>query len=590
MSPRRPVTALAAVLAATSALVALHRAAPAAEGAVSTAVVSRLAHAVDGDGVPRRERVVGDFARYQVEGRLAVTTDGSAPAGSTAPTLLVKGTWRETVARAGASGSAVVVAFTPGEVAPPTLLAADLARPFVVEMDAGGRVTSVVFSRNTSGDARQALRAVVAAMALGAAEDPRARAWQADEEDTTGQYLAEYRALSQGVVERRKARYSRVLSDRGLLPPADGEDYAVDSLTVYKLDERGAPAEIHVRESLRVVTGASTPVVNALDLVDARLTEQGHEAVPEAEVDLSERLPTLTAKPGAAASHDEQMARGLDFKGLQAHLADIERLGPKEKRTGATHAISQARAVLRLFPAAAADAARTVADPRTPPTTAGVLATGLATAGTDEARGALLNLARSADVDVRRDAVRALVQLRNGDDETMDVLESLLGDDDPSVATTAGLALGANVRQTGGAGASDANTSAVQQLIAAYDAAPDDSTRLPIVQALGNAGGREVLPSLTDALGRTTPLAQAAVFSLRFVPGDDVDQRLEGLLRSGPLGSQNRRGARRGGARSRRLGSTARRAAPRTTAAATPRRHRGGAGGVRGSSEAGARC
>jgi HEAT repeat protein len=177
-----------------------------------------------------------------------------------------------------------------------------------------------------------------------------------------------------------------------------------------------------------------------------------------------------------------------------------------------------------------------VADRSTPAITASILCTALAAAGTDEARAALLQLAREGDAEVRLLGVRALTQLRGGDAESLDTLRSLLGDADPGVATAASLALGANVR--GGGGADDAKASAIGALTSMYEDAPDDATQRTAVLALGNAGGRDALPVLLDALGEGAPLAEAATYGLRYVPGDDVDQVLDGILQQGSPGQR----------------------------------------------------
>jgi HEAT repeat protein len=196
-------------------------------------------------------------------------------------------------------------------------------------------------------------------------------------------------------------------------------------------------------------------------------------------------------------------------------------------------ALTQARAVMRLHPDAAADAARAAADPRTPRDTAGVLTSALAGAGTDATRAALIGLTRSDDAQVRLMAVRSMTMLANPDEESITTLTSLLSDQDPAMATAAGLALGANVGQSGGAAGGQANAAGVEALIARYNAASDDATRAPLVLALGNAGGPEVLPVMLDALTRSTPVAADAAYGLRDVPGAAVDQLFDALLRSG---------------------------------------------------------
>jgi hypothetical protein len=538
MKPARVLAVLALAAATTAGAVAALRPGKASSPPATASLPEAPAGATPGRaseaaGVPRPQRASGSYRRYAIDSRVVMTNDGSAPAASASPTLRLQGTWQETVAKIADGRVTLIIAFTPSETAPGTLSRADLARPFVVELGEDDGVSSVVFARGVSGDARQALRALVAQTQLTRAATGEARRWQAAEEDTTGQYRALYKATSSTEIERRKGPYAQVVSSRGLGPAADDASYDVDSLTRYRLDGSGAIVEIGLRESLRVVTGAETPTLRALAILDLRLTEQGRGPVPAVEVGRRERLASLTAEAGSDAVHDVKMARGADFPTLLSRLSEIDRMEAQEGRRAAAKAIPQARAVLRLSPDAAAEAGRVLADPRTSPVTAGILGAALAAAETDEARKALLDLARSDDATARAAGVRHLTLLRNADDESVDTLKSLLGDEDASVAGAAGLALGANIRQAGGAESSEANASALAELIARYHAASDDATRIHLLYALGNAGDRAVLPIMVDAIGRGPSLGAAATYGLRFVPGADVDQLFDSLLHKG---------------------------------------------------------
>jgi hypothetical protein len=153
---------------------------------------------------------------------------------------------------------------------------------------------------------------------------------------------------------------------------------------------------------------------------------------------------------------------------------------------------------------------------------AGALASTRLPIGTDTLAG----LAREElPADGARAVLHALALSTPPTAASLDVLgQSLDGAD----AEAAALGLGTHVHR-GHAEHPAAAAQATEALIARYHGA-SGADRARYVAALGNGGAAAALPVLREAISRGGPVAEAAVYSLRFVPGAEADALLANAL------------------------------------------------------------
>jgi HEAT repeat protein len=156
-----------------------------------------------------------------------------------------------------------------------------------------------------------------------------------------------------------------------------------------------------------------------------------------------------------------------------------------------------------------------------------MVAAALGQAGTPEATHELAALMGDPlPVDTRRQIVAQLALAAAPDAETTGALTRAI--DEPG-GEQAALALGAEARTIGDEDAGDA----IDELLKRFAAAGNREAARGYLIALGNTGSRRVLPALKATIGGTDyGLAEVATLGLRFIPGDDVDELLEGLIAS----------------------------------------------------------
>ena len=379
--------------------------------------------------------------------------------------------------------------------------------------------------------------------------------WTAAEEDLTGRYDATYRrAGAQGgsggaggggggargergdrddrieLVERGRARYVALRTEEGLSAQSAGGATPGERST-FRIDGDGvAGATVELEISFALGQGVE-PVRMALR---ASLERESIEDVPAPGGE------TLAAGPisgfadfeGARRNADRSAVAGATVADL---LAEVKRAAGLDGRDGGpprAQVLARLSALIRLEPGVAAEVAEQIrrhpdelAEARV---LAGALASARIAAGTDALAGLLEDGGEALPEGVRGAVVGAVVgALSLASPVTPASLRALSAGIDRPHGDQAALGLGTHGRKARERDPSAADA-AVELLLARHAGARDAGARRLYLEALGNAGAPRALPVLRAAMqGGDRRLAMAATFSLRFVPGADVDALIE---------------------------------------------------------------
>lgn len=478
-------------------------------------VHQRAGRRSDGSGAdlaPRGQRAPGLVLRihYHLAYQQAITMTGRAPT-----EIDVDGEWITTPRRDGR----IEVRFAPARLeGPKGALPAATALAAPVQLVA---VNDVLAAMGFPAAMPEPARALMTALATTFQHTDRAgSSWTAAEDDVMGRYDAAYQR-SGDVLARSRGAY-RAMRGAGGLSPHGAHDVTPSEQSRFTLDGDGLVGA-DVALDLRIKVGEGAPSVDVRLRASLERTAIEWVQPPIGPAFPAEPISDHADRVAAARSADESLIAGASLAQL---LDEITRKG-----TGKEHAraLSRLAAYLRLNPAAAAEVADALrahaADRDLTQLLAGALASARVPEGTDALAGlALAQLPASAQTDV----VNALTLSEPVTAASLDALDQSL---DGADARQAALALGSHVRRAD-ADLSSRSHDAVQQLLARYAAASSDAERTILAQALGNSGSPDALPLLRGLIhGGNPQLAGAAVFSLRFLSGDqEVDAMLASAL------------------------------------------------------------
>jgi hypothetical protein len=431
-------------------------------------------------------------------------------------------------------------------------IAADLGREVVVRIDRAGRVVALWPEPRAPGPSVALVRTLLAAtqfvLPLDAASPD---AWEREEEDALGRYVASYRA------EPAPAG--------GTPPPPDYRTFRKEKLRDLPPRRTGS------RGAAMIVPGVRRDghLLARFDLGSGRLVslhgEEGHEmgladlfrARTRATVKLEYvRTDSLGAteleaarRAGAARMQEETALRlwtvveteearraryrgelsGATAEALLAELATVDAAGP-DADTTALYLKLQALAALEP------DFTRTLrqrliaGDPESH--AIGLVISALAGAGHPEAQNALVDAlaARARDAQAQLAVMDALAGVTAPTDVAEAALRKLSGTEDDDVASTARLSLGTMAGTLADSSPQRAARLvgwAVQEL----DAATSNAGRVLMLLALGNAGSARALEAI--ARHGASPSAQvrgAAAFALRWIDSPAADELLRKVL------------------------------------------------------------
>ncbi|MEZ4437184.1 MAG: HEAT repeat domain-containing protein [bacterium] len=393
---------------------------------------------------------------------------------------------------------------------------------WAIELDANGAVDAL--RSHTDAALALGVRATLAAEWITASGHPDSPRWHRAERDTTGRFIARYRRLPGGIVERRRAPYTAL---GAALAGAGGVEVEVDGAAQATPGVDAWPATIDAETRIAIGGGA---LFASRATTRVRLTRVGDAPASldrETLRALVERLPRrmLDAGPpdGGGGDPDRALVDGTTLPEWLGACAAAAPLGG----AALARAISGLRAWVTLHPE---DIDRVVAaiTAAEDPAVAEVFIGALGSSAAPEAELALMGLAAD-DAAAAAARARAVVELGLRPAPGADVLSLLadVADGADADVTDAALLASGSVAATLAESDPIAAQDAIDGLITRFHDAPDDDTRQRVLRALGNAGTPEALPLVEATLAEADPGHRvAALRALRRVPGADADALL----------------------------------------------------------------
>ncbi|HVV82175.1 MAG TPA: HEAT repeat domain-containing protein [Kofleriaceae bacterium] len=443
--------------------------------------------------------------------------------GKPAVAITTRGTWT-TVPR----GDRLEVRYAAAELDGPrdVVPAADaLAAPIELSRH-DGVLDGIAFADGTPADARNFLTGLATTFQYSARDGA---GWKVSEEDLSGRYDAVY-VRRGGAVERSRPAYT-ALRKGDALAPVGADPVASDERSRFEVDADGI-VRAQVAIDVSVPMGEGLPAAHlhvtgslereAIDWVPAS-RGAGLAMLPIREhVDVAAGAEAAARNLANSATVDSLLARALDVAGEDASDRHV-----RNQRVALLH---QLAVKVRFDPAAAQAIADAIVahagDESATMLLAGALSSTKVAAGTD----ALAGLAGRALPDGAHEAVVDALSLSEpATDQGIDALAHAI---DGAGGRQAALGVGIQGRAIRASEPSAAD-GATQTLLSRYASAADDGQRILYLQALGNAGDPAALPVLRQAIASGSPLvADAAIYSLRFLPGGEADDLLAGALES----------------------------------------------------------
>ena len=346
--------------------------------------------------------------------------------------------------------------------------------------------------------------------------------WTAAEEDLTGRYDAVYRR-SGDRSERSRARFTAVRSAEGLsAPSADGVRPAEQ--TIFQVDADGV---VRAAVELDVTFALGTGVAPVKLVLRASLERESIEHVvpPGGDELAAAPISGYADFEGARRNADQSLVAGASVADLLAEVKRAAAIAGHDGGNARAQVIARLAALIRLDPAAAEELAEHVRRHPEPLAEARVVAGALASARIAEGTDALAGLMDGELPDAARGAVVGALSFANP--VTPASLQALSAGLDQPHGNQAALGLGTHGRKARATDPAGADA-ATELLLQHHARASSTAERKLYLEALGNSGAPKALPVLRAAIaGGDRKLASAAAFSLRFVPGADVDALLE---------------------------------------------------------------
>ena len=406
---------------------------------------------------------------------------------------------------------------------------AELERAVLLDLNDRGAVVGMHAPRDLVSTALGPIRMLAANFQLTRAPAGAGGNWTAREQDASGTYSAEYRALDAHRIERKKVAYSE-------LPAPEADSAAVkyqihESESRFELSASGAIASAAGSESVLLDDGegALPPLEVNSNFRIVRQADTTQAAQPEPRA----QLLALPAQALSATPEPEGQAYELDLA-KAANGTQIDGILTDMARTDPTHGAGDAHAFRRLTAALEAavridEDAEHAAFARSEagqPYTAELLS---ALARSNRAE-ALLELAKRLQTSERLSAelrARTLMALSRNASATRPVVRAIEAlTSDPQIGDGAVLGLGALSYRL-----QRSNPPLAQEIYESLAARLDraetrEQTELAL-RALGNAGNSASLPKLERFLSVSdAKLRAVAVEALRRIPGPTVDALL----------------------------------------------------------------
>jgi hypothetical protein len=428
-----------------------------------------------------------------------------------------------------------------------TELTHELEVGFVVVRE--GAALSVHMPSGASQFAWNLAKTLASMLQLGSESEAAAGVWQRGEEDVTGKYTAEYKALKDtGAYSKKKLSYAGELiqaRDQGGFN-VSLQPEVVESDGVLKFDQ-GTLSSVRYREVLRSsFPGGGHALARTGITLELEQTAPAHPA--ENFKSLAAKwpdAPAAVATDGAATAFDHSKIGEFTFESASQALerltqgkaallstntdqeSSAERTAREARIAEHNRAFTALTAIIRSEPGAAAKAERMLREAPAHPL---YLLDALASAESDQAQAIVLELAEDASLAsaVRSRARSAAVRITAPSAQTVSTLRSWL--DQPELDIYALYGLGTMARLLRDSGNAALAASAVQPLAARLRAARSPADRVHALRGIANSGDSAlfdlVLPFLTDS---DTELRGAAAQALRLMKHPGVDEKLRSV-------------------------------------------------------------
>lgn len=371
----------------------------------------------------------------------------------------------------------------PAEMDP---LEAELSQPFGIELRSG-RVAELRLSRQLSPEATGMLRTLAASLQRPKGAGPVAKV---EEHDATGRYEAEYR-VEDGALRKTKKRYLSVLIPAGSGAAAPKPPRVEASRGVIHLDDDGAVERLDLEETVRAELPASGAVTVRTSLRWRRSSAEPRDreapSLPESPVVLvaTEPLERMATRDrfDAVRARDASIEEALDAFAARAAAAE-GRVRDKEANRAKIEAFSVVVALLRRDPA---HVPRVVERADEDASLARPLFHALASAGTDEAQRALVDLVQGEGrtPELRRAAADSAIRVKKPSPALIGLLEALV--DDPRLREHGILGLGTAARRLREAGHAERARDVAKTLGRLLEEARNDKRRITVLRGIANA-------------------------------------------------------------------------------------------------------
>lgn len=410
-----------------------------------------------------------------------------------------------------------------------------LQTPFFVTLNMQGAALSTYFEIGINPVAQNFLRSLVAATQF-VMPDARQDAWEAQELDVTGQYVARYSGMQGASYVKSKARYLRVASPGGLRPVDPSVSVATQSRTLIVLGKEFWPTSLEGHERVEIDSKEGAPPIIGegevslsriavrhapalIGTLEARRKYLGHTSLATAvfvPVDPRDELRRQVA--GATLGELATTLRGLSKNGT-----------PDGERTA--QVMGRLKALFLLEPGTAASVPGLLSGEKDRNTYSTMLGA-LSAASTPEAVRALSQVA--SDVShatvVRVDAIAALGVVENPTQEGVAALRGVAASPDAELRGTATLALG-NATRNALRGDPALGEGMLAELMRSATGPSSPEARALLIRSLANTADARVLPTLQQALQDPSPVVrEAAAEALRLIPGPDVDRLVSRVM------------------------------------------------------------
>ncbi|WP_244237192.1 HEAT repeat domain-containing protein [Corallococcus llansteffanensis] len=419
-------------------------------------------------------------------------------------------------------------------------MVATLQSPFYVTFNRQGAALAILFERDVGPIAQNLLRSLAASTQF-VSPGSLQETWEAQELDTTGQYVARYqRQAGAREYTKKKERYLRLATADGLKPVGSAMRVTPTSETTLALGPEGWLQVLEGRERMTATFEEGMPPIQGEGRVSLQRTAArnvpfliGALDARRAQLARSSMATQVLAPPDPQQGL-KQLVAGAKLSDLVQELRTLSNDGkPTGPRTA--HLMNRMRALFQLEPESATRVPDLLRDEKRRDVYSPLLGA-LSAASTPQALQALATVATHAQTpgDTRVNATAMLGMAESPTPEGTQALRDLSRDKDAELSTTATLALGNVARHSGGPEGTEAQA-LLRELEDAARAAPTPEARSLWIRSLANSADPRILPFLQECLRDPLPLIrQSALEAMRLIPSPLADQLLaEALLKDG---------------------------------------------------------